>query len=106
MRFTINGRTFDANRTDIQGRLGNLEIWEIENRGRMDHPFHLHTYPFKVLSRGGVPEPFAAWKDVVNVRPRETVRIAVPLRDFTGRTVFHCHIVEHEDLGMMGVLGV
>jgi len=106
MRFTINGRTFDANRTDIRGRLGNLEIWEIENRGRMDHPFHLHTYPFQVLSRGGAPEPFAAWKDVVNVRPRETVRIAVPLRDFTGRTVFHCHIVEHEDLGMMGVLGV
>jgi FtsP/CotA-like multicopper oxidase with cupredoxin domain len=106
MSFTINGRTFDPNRTDIRGRLGDLELWEIVNRGRMDHPFHLHTYPFQVLARGGVAEPFPAWKDVVNVRPGETVRIAVPLRDFAGRTVFHCHIVEHEDLGMMGVLGV
>ncbi len=106
MSFTINGRTFDPRRDDLRGRLGDLELWDIENRGGMDHPFHLHTYPFQVLSRNGAPEPFVAWKDVVNVRPRETVRIAVPLRDFNGRTVFHCHIVEHEDRGMMGVLAV
>jgi FtsP/CotA-like multicopper oxidase with cupredoxin domain len=104
--FFINGKTFDPSRTDIAGRLGDLELWEVENRGRMDHPFHLHTYPFQVLSRNGIPEPFAAWKDVVNVRPGETVRLVVPLRDYAGRTVFHCHIVEHEDLGMMGVLAV
>lgn len=106
MRFTINGRTFDPERTDFRGRLGDIELWDIENRGRMDHPFHLHTYPFQVVSRKGIPEPFVAWKDVVNVRPGETVRIAVALDDFGGRTVFHCHIVEHEDRGMMGVLEV
>ncbi len=106
MQFTINGRTFDPNRDDIRGRLGDLEVWDIENRGGMDHPFHLHTYPFQVLSRNGVPEPLRAWKDVVNVRARETVRIAVPLSDFEGRTVYHCHIAEHEDRGMMGVLAV
>jgi len=106
MRFLINGRAFDPNRTDIQARLGDLELWDIENHSRMDHPFHLHTYPFQVVSRNGVPEPFVSWKDVVNVRSGESVRLAVPLRDFGGRTVFHCHIVEHEDLGMMGVLGV
>ncbi|MBI1817616.1 MAG: multicopper oxidase family protein [Deltaproteobacteria bacterium] len=104
--FFINGKTFDPSRTDIAGRLGDVELWEIENRGRMDHPFHLHTYPFQVLSRNGVPEPFVAWKDVVNVRAGEIVRLAVALRDFVGRTVFHCHIVEHEDRGMMGVLAV
>lgn len=106
MRFLINGRAFDPSRTDIQARLGDLELWDIENHGRMDHPFHLHTYPFQVVSRNGAPEPFVSWKDVVNVHSGETVQIVVPLRDFGGRTVFHCHIVEHEDLGMMGVLGV
>jgi FtsP/CotA-like multicopper oxidase with cupredoxin domain len=104
--FTINGRTFDENRIDFHGSEGDLEIWEIENRTAMDHPFHLHTYSFQVLTRDGVPDPFPAWKDVVNVRAGEVVRLAVPLRDFTGKTVFHCHIVEHEDLGMMGVLAV
>jgi FtsP/CotA-like multicopper oxidase with cupredoxin domain len=104
--FLINGRRFDPERDDAQGRLGSVEVWEIENRGAMDHPFHLHTYPFQVLSVDGVPVGFPAWKDVVNVRAGGRVRIAVPLRDFGGRTVFHCHIVEHEDLGMMGVLAV
>jgi len=104
--FLINGRRFDPARVDAQGRLDSVEPWEIENRGGMDHPFHLHTYPFQILSADGVPVDFPAWKDVVNVRAGGRVRIAVPLRDFGGRTVFHCHIVEHEDLGMMGVLEV
>jgi FtsP/CotA-like multicopper oxidase with cupredoxin domain len=104
--FLINGRRFDPARDDMRGRLGAVELWEIENRGAMDHPFHLHTYPFQVLSTDGVPAELTAWKDVVNVRPGGRVRIAVPLRDFGGRTVFHCHIAEHEDLGMMGVLAV
>ncbi len=104
--FTINGRAFDPERVDLTSRLGDLEVWEIENRCRMDHPFHLHTYPFQVLSRNRVPEAAVVWKDVANVRPGETLRIAVPLRDFTGRTVYHCHIAEHEDRGMMGTLEV
>ena len=104
--FTINGRAFDPERVDLASRLDSLEVWEVENRGGMDHPFHLHTYPFQVLSRNGFPEAVVVWKDVANVRPGETVRIAVPLRDFTGRTVYHCHIVEHEDRGMMGTLEV
>lgn len=105
-RFSINGKEFDPTRVDLASRLGNLEIWEIENRGGMDHPFHLHTYPFQVLSRNGVAESAVVWKDVVNVRRSETVQIAVPLRDFAGRTVYHCHIAEHEDQGMMGTLDV
>lgn len=104
--FFINGRSFDHERVDFVGSLGDLEVWEIQNRTTMDHPMHLHTYPFQVLSRDGVPEPFVAWRDVVNVPAGGTVRIAIPLRDFTGTTVFHCHIVEHEDRGMMSVLGV
>lgn len=105
-RFLINGRRFDPQRIDIDGQAGTVEVWELENRGGMDHPFHLHAYPFQVLSRNGLTAPFRAWKDVVNLPPGDRVRIAVPLRDFGGRTVFHCHIAEHEDLGMMGVLSV
>ncbi len=104
--FFINGQKFDPNRVDIQAWLGTLEVWEIVNRGDMDHPFHLHTYPFQVLARNGKPVPYRAWKDTINIRKGETVRIAVPLQDFGGRTVYHCHIVEHEDRGMMGILEV
>jgi len=104
--FFINGQMFDASRVDVQSKLGTLEVWEIVNKTDMDHPFHLHIYPFQVVSVNGRPEPYRAWKDVVNVRERDTVRIAVPFRDFTGVTVYHCHILEHEDRGMMGVLKV
>ncbi|MFL9456265.1 multicopper oxidase domain-containing protein [Tolypothrix campylonemoides VB511288_2] len=53
-----------------------------------------------------LPEPFRAWRDNINVPGHSKVRIAVPFRDFTGKTVFHCHISEHEDRGMMGILEV
>lgn len=105
-QFFINGKQFDPSRIDIQARVGTLEAWEVENRGDMDHPFHLHTNQFQVLSRNGVPEPFRAWKDTVNLRKGDVVRLAVPLRDYTGKTVFHCHILEHECRGMMAVLEV
>lgn len=105
-RFFINGKAFDRSRVDFQAQRGSLEIWTVENRGDMDHPFHLHTFPVQVLSRNGVPAPYRAWKDTVNLRKGDVVRLAVPMRDYTGRTVFHCHIIEHEDRGMMAVLQV
>jgi FtsP/CotA-like multicopper oxidase with cupredoxin domain len=104
--FFLNGRTFDHERVDFGGRLGTLEVWELENRGDMDHPFHLHSYPFQVIERNGAPEAYRAWKDVVNLRRNDRVKIGAPLRDFTGLTVYHCHILEHEDRGMMGTLEV
>ena len=51
-------------------------------------------------------EPYRAWKDVVNLRRNDLLRLAVPLVDFHGKTVFHCHVAEHEDRGMMGVFEV
>lgn len=106
LRHRVNGRSFDATRADFTGRLGTLEVWELVNRHAFDHPFHLHSYPFQVIERNGTPEPFRAWRDVVNLRSNDRVRIAVPLRRHAGRTVFHCHVAEHEDRGMMGVLDV
>lgn len=104
-RFFINGQAFDPKRVDLRGQQGQLVLLEVENGGDMDHPFHLHTHPFQVLSLGGKPFPYRAWKDTVNLKAKEVARLLVPL-GLPGRTVFHCHIVEHEDRGMMGVLEV
>ena len=106
MKFFLNGKSFDERRVDISGKLGALEVWELLNKSDMDHPFHLHSFPFQVISRNGRPEAYRAWKDVVNLKKDDRVRIAVPLSDFTGKTVYHCHVLEHEDRGMMGVLEV
>ncbi|MFH7242243.1 MAG: multicopper oxidase family protein [Spirulina sp.] len=102
--FLINGRAFGHHRVDVQAQVGTVEDWVLINKAGMDHPFHLHTNWFQVISRNGQPEPLRAWKDVVNLRPYETVRIRVPFRDFTGKTVYHCHILDHEDQGMMGIV--
>ena len=102
----INGRLMDMNRSDIIARLGATEIWKIENIVGMDHPFHLHGFQFQVLDRNGVPEPFRSWKDTVNVPKHESVRFIVRFDDFPGKWMFHCHILDHEDRGMMGVLEV
>ena len=102
----INGKMMDMNRVDIRSRLGTTEIWQIENVVTMDHPFHLHGFQFQILDRDGVPEPYRSWKDVVNVRKHQTVRIVVRFDDFPGQWMFHCHILDHEDHGMMGVLDV
>ena len=104
MAFLINGRTFDHRRVDTEVRLGTVEDWEVINLGNMDHPFHLHTNPFQILNSAGRPE--SAWKDVVLVPARQTRRFRVRFDDFTGKAVYHCHILDHEDMGMMGVIEI
>jgi FtsP/CotA-like multicopper oxidase with cupredoxin domain len=107
MTFTINGKTFDHDRVDTRVSLNTIEDWEIANPDTMmsmDHPFHIHTNSFQVISRNGVPEPYLAWRDMVLVRPGEVVRIRIPFRDFSGKTIYHCHISDHGDRGMMGVI--
>jgi FtsP/CotA-like multicopper oxidase with cupredoxin domain len=72
----------------------------------MDHPFHLHGFQFQVLDRNGVPETQPRWEDTVNVPRHETARFIVRFDNYPGRWMFHCHILSHEDGGMMGVLEV
>ena len=100
----INNKLMDMNRVDVRGRLGTTEIWQIENVVGMDHPFHLHGFQFQVLDRNGVPEPYVSWKDSVNVPKHQKVRIVVKFENFAGKWMFHCHILDHEDMGMMGIL--
>ena len=108
MAFTLNGKTYDESRMDIEVPLGTVEEWEIANvdSDKMDHPFHLHAAPFQVVSRNGQSEPYLAWKDTVLVKGGETVRIRVAFKDFANKSVYHCHILDHEELGMMGVINV
>ncbi|KVQ71753.1 copper oxidase [Burkholderia multivorans] len=109
MRFTINGDTYAPGRVTLTSRRGDVERWTIRNATDMDHPFHLHGTQFQVIERATegarTAEPFRAWRDTVNVRSGETVTI-LTTQDMTGERMFHCHILEHEDLGMMGTLKV
>jgi FtsP/CotA-like multicopper oxidase with cupredoxin domain len=106
--FTINGSSFDPERTDTVVKVGTVEEWEIVNGGGMmmdfDHPFHIHTNQFQVVSEDDRSPRFRAWRDIANVPMGGSVRIRIPFRDFPGRTVYHCHILDHEDLGMMAVI--
>ena len=102
----INQRTMDMNRVDVSAKLGATEIWSIENVVGMDHPFHLHGFQFQLLDRNGVPERDRCWKDTVNVPKHETVRFIVRFDAHPGKWMFHCHILDHEDHGMMGVLEI
>ncbi len=102
----INSKTMELTRVDEVAELGAAEIWVVENLVGMDHPFHLHGFQFQVLSRNGEPVPFRTWKDTVNVPGFERVRFIVRFDDYPGKWMFHCHILDHEDRGMMGVLEV
>ena len=105
--FGINGKRMDMSIIDARIRVGTTEVWEITNPNNQAHPFHAHGDSFQILSRDGAT-PTAnelGWKDVVLVRPFETVRIIKRFRDYADPVnpyMFHCHILEHEDVGMMG----
>ncbi|WFP75076.1 multicopper oxidase family protein [Mesorhizobium sp. WSM4906] len=109
MGFLINGKAFDMKRVDIVAKAGETELWEIVNQADMDHPFHLHGTQFQVVERerdGKVSKPpYLAWKDTVNVARGETVRL-VTRQERPGPRMYHCHILEHEQLGMMGIVDV
>ncbi|GAA1751475.1 multicopper oxidase family protein [Kocuria aegyptia] len=102
MSFTIDGQQFDPDRTDQQVRVGTVEEWTLTNSSPMDHPMHLHVWPMQVVADGGRDVAAPRWQDVVNIPAFGEVTVRVAFDDFAGRTVYHCHILDHEDLGMMG----
>ena len=104
MTFGFNGQEFDADRTDQYPAAGTVEEWTILNTTPMDHPFHLHVWPMQVVGANGsaIAEPY--WRDVVQVPAGESRTVRISFDTFTGRTVYHCHILDHEDAGMMGVV--
>jgi bilirubin oxidase len=108
-QFLINGKAFEIGRVDLTSKAGQVELWEVANPTDMDHPFHLHGTQFQVTERerngSRTKAPYLAWKDTVDTVSGETVRFKVR-QDMKGLRVYHCHILEHEDQGMMGVLDV
>jgi FtsP/CotA-like multicopper oxidase with cupredoxin domain len=103
-RFYINDAAFpDVPMLEVERDA--VEVWEIQNDSEMDHPFHLHGMFFQVLDEAGVPVGPLAWKDTVNVPKEQTLRFAVRY-DAVGRWMYHCHILEHAERGMMGELEV
>ena len=106
MSFTIDGKEFDPGRTDLAVALGDVEEWTLVNSSPMDHPFHLHVWPMQVIRIGSQAPSAPTWLDVVNVPAGQSTVVRVAFDRHPGRTVYHCHILDHEDLGMMGVIEV
>jgi FtsP/CotA-like multicopper oxidase with cupredoxin domain len=82
-------------------RAGELQVWEVVNQTKMDHPFHLHGFFFQVLEVNGAPPAFRSWEDTINIPARGRVRIAWVADDRPGSWMYHCHILEHHAAGMM-----
>jgi FtsP/CotA-like multicopper oxidase with cupredoxin domain len=100
----INGRVFDMNRIDFEPKLGSSEIWEV-TPSMMAHPFHVHGVIFRVLSIGGAPPAphLAGGKDTILLDgPAELLMQFTQPATRSTPFMFHCHILEHEDAGMMG----
>lgn len=105
--FLINGASMDMDVINYTIPFNNTEIWELRNQSGISHPFHIHDVQFYILSRNGVAPPAneQGRKDVVLVKPLETVRFIAKFEDFSNTTVpymYHCHLLTHEDGGMMG----
>lgn len=118
--FPIDGKLFDPNRVDQSIPLGAVEEWTVINTSPADHPFHIHQNPFLVTEIKGDPlvQPVVSlplWLDTVNV-PRNTgfpdmshpgsVTFRSRFEDFDGKFVLHCHLIHHEDMGMMQIVEV
>jgi len=115
MNWFIDGRTFEMGEVAAAETVarGSTHVWEFVNESNpmgmaMAHPIHMHGRQFRVLSRsGGTANELReglhdqGWTDTVLVLPGETVRVQVTFSDLPGLYLYHCHILEHEDMGMM-----
>ena len=104
--FTINGRRFDVGRIDLAMPAGATEVWRFVNATGMAHPMHVHGVRMSLLSRDGTPPSTheQGLRDTVLVEAMQTISVAVQAPPVTSSVplMFHCHILEHEDAGMMG----
>lgn len=106
--FFINHETFDPERVDVRVPLGSIEEWTVRNATEELHVFHMHQLPFQVLSINGKPQSFVGLRDTIDVPIHGEVRIRMAFTDplILGKFMYHCHILEHEDKGMMAQVEV
>jgi FtsP/CotA-like multicopper oxidase with cupredoxin domain len=89
----------------MSAKVGTTEVWTVTNEMDFDHPFHLHGFFFQPLDAAtGAALPSPEWLDTFNVPQRKAVRFAVTYDDRPGMWMFHCHILDHADGGMMGMV--
>jgi FtsP/CotA-like multicopper oxidase with cupredoxin domain len=114
MTWTINGRVYEmtAVADDEMVNLGDTMAWEWINNSPIPHPMHIHNVQFQVVQRtppsstssySTANQGFvdSGWKDTVLVWPGERVKVAMKFEPYTGMYMYHCHILEHEDMTMM-----
>lgn len=97
-KFTINNEPFSCEDT-WKIPLNAVEEWEVYNHTAYPHPFHIHVNPFQVVSGGGI-DP-GTWMDTMEFPPFQRIKFRTRFLTFTGKYVFHCHNLMHEDMGMM-----
>jgi FtsP/CotA-like multicopper oxidase with cupredoxin domain len=101
--YGVNGKPF-AKGVRLVAHVGETQIWTIANTTKWSHPFHLHGFFFQVIDERGAPVGPLAWKDTVDVPLEQTVRLVVRFDDRPGAWMYHCHILDHADGGLMGTL--
>ena len=113
-QFTINGKPFNPNCIDTVVNLGDVEEWTIKNTAQESHVFHIHQLDFQVVEVNGQQVPFTGYQDVVNLpaaidaNTPSVVKVVIPFDNpvIVGKFVYHCHIIQHEDQGMMATIYV
>jgi FtsP/CotA-like multicopper oxidase with cupredoxin domain len=103
--FSINGKVFPQGET-FTSSIGQVEDWNIRNDTTMDHPFHLHGFRFQVIAESGRPTTPSSYFDTINIPAQQATTIRIPFEANPGTWMFHCHILEHAERGMMGTLEV
>ena len=104
--FVIDGQSFDPNRVDQFAHLGATEEWTVNSASVLTHPFHIHINPYQVTHINGQPYDAPSYEDTTPVPPNGSITFRTRLLDFPGTWVYHCHILGHEDGGMMGIIQV
>ena len=102
----INGEEMDMERIDTVVTKDTTEIWEVENGHGQPHTFHVHDVQFQVLDVDGEPPPpeLSGWKDTIQLPPGVPVRLIMRFEDYADPDspyMYHCHLLRHEDEGMM-----
>jgi FtsP/CotA-like multicopper oxidase with cupredoxin domain len=105
--YMINGQRMDMNRIDLTVPVDSTEVWAVRNTHDWPHNFHVHDVQFQVIGVDGNPPPaqLSGWKDTVYAEPGRTYTLAMRFADYTDPTypyMYHCHLLHHEDQGMMG----
>lgn len=99
----INGVPF-SEAGHLSARVGERQVWTVRNTFEWDHPFHLHGFFFQVLDVNGIAPAVREWKDTANVPVDGQMRFVVDFDDRPGMWMFHCHILDHAEVGMMGMI--